>query len=285
MAQVRVVTDSTADIPPEVAEELGIVRIPLNVHFGETTYKDGVDLTTDRFFELLKASRVHPHTSQPSVGEFEELYRQLARETDQIFSIHLSSLLSGTYNSARMAAANLPPSMVRVEVMDSMTVSIALGLMAIEAAKAARQGATLEEVAGVVKRMINQTHLLFFVETLEYLHRGGRIGRAAAFLGTLMRVKPILTITDGVVTPYERARTRNKAIEALYALVEDFPHVERVGIIHSGTPDDVERLIEMLLPLVPRDRILVARYGPVLGVHAGPGAMGVAVFEGFAGEG
>ena len=279
MERVRIVTDSTADIPRSFVEALGITVVPLNVHFGRETYRDGVDIKVDDFYQKLVTTTVHPTTSQPSVGAFLETYERLGAEADHIFSIHISSKLSGTLNSAQLARSSYRGG-ATIEVVDSKVASLGLGLVVISAAEAAHQGASVPEIRDLVARLVERVHVRFFVETLEYLQRGGRIGRAQALLGGLLNIKPFLRIQDGEVHPVEKLRTRARALDRLAEFVESFPAIDRVAIAHINTPDDVERLCERIAPVVPRERIVVGRIGPVIGTHVGPAGMGVMVLQG-----
>ena len=279
MERIRIVTDSTADVPPTLATALGITVVPLNVHFGRETYRDGIDLTTDRFYEMLTSHQIHPTTSQPSVGTFLETYERLSAEADHIFSIHISGKLSGTLNSAQLAQAAYPPGRdgCRITVIDSKLASLGLGLVVIRAAEAVRDGATAAEVYGLVERLLSRTHVRFFVETLEYLQRGGRIGRAQALLGGILSIKPILKIEDGEVHPVEKVRTRGKAIERLVEFVGSFREIERLAIVYVNTPDDAMQVCDRVQSAVSSERIIVGPIGPVIGAHIGPGGLGVMV--------
>ena len=279
MSTVRIVTDSTADLPPQLAAELGITIVPLQVAFGADVYRDGVDITSDEFYRRLAESATLPKTSQPSVGAFEEEFERLCRETDSILSIHISSSLSGTYNSALLARDRFR-NRCNIEVLDSRLVSMGLGLVAADCARLARQGADLRTVTHFAKRMIPNVHIHFVVETLDYLQRGGRIGRAQAFVGSLLNIKPILMIEEGEVRPVEKVRSRAKALDRLVEFVELFPDVKELCVIYSTTPDDVELILKRIEPLVPRERILISRIGPVVGTHTGPGVLGIVVSQG-----
>jgi DegV family protein with EDD domain len=279
MGPVRIVTDSTADLPPEVAAELGITIVPLQVAFGSEVYRDGVDLTPDEFYRRLAGSSTLPTTSQPSIGEFEQQYERLCYDTDSILSVHISSLLSGTYNSALLARDSFR-NRCTVEVVDSRLASMGLGLVAVNCARLARQGATLKEVTHLAKRMIPNVHIAFVVETLEYLQKGGRIGRAQAFLGSLLSIKPVLRIEEGEVRPVEKVRTRAKALDRLVEFVELFPDVEELSVIYSTTPGDAEEILKRVGSLVPRERTIVSQVGPVVGAHTGPGVIGVVAYQG-----
>jgi DegV family protein with EDD domain len=279
MRQVRIVTDSTCDLPHALCEEMGIVVVPLNVHFGEAVYRDQIDLDSDEFLRLLAKNAELPKTSQPASGLFEETYTRLCADGSEVVSIHLSSKLSGTLHSAEMARDALR-SRCLVDVVDSRSASLGLGLIVLSAAQLAHAGADSRQIVSHVRRLAPNVHILFFVDTLEFLLRGGRIGRARALLGTLLNIRPILKLEEGEVHPVEKVRTRSKAIDRLVEFVELFPEFERLAIVHSNTSGDVETLLRRLEPLYPRERITVGQYGPVIGTHAGPGGIGVVVSQG-----
>lgn len=274
---VRVVTDSTAELPTEVVQELGITVVPLQVIFGQESFRDGVDLTSEEFFTRLAESSDLPSTSQPSVGEFRQAYDDLTAETDHVLSIHLSAGFSGTVEAARQAAAPLADR-CRIEIIDSGVVSIAMGLAVIAAARSARDGADLETCARAARSVLRRQRIAVALDTLEYLRRGGRIGRAQAFLGGLLRLKPILTIRDGEAYPLTRVRTRPKALrEALRLCLEPAGEVEEAAVVHATTPDDARFLADELERHHPGIPVHLGRFGPALGVHGGPGMIGLAV--------
>jgi DegV family protein with EDD domain len=273
-AQVRVVTDSTADIPPQLAEELGITVIPCNVQFGLESYRDGVDLTREEFYAKLVESPELPTTSVPSVGVFTETYRELAKETNEIVSIHLSSSLSALYSTACLGAKDVAE--VKIKLVDSRQASMGLGWLAIAAAEAAKEGRGSEEIVAIVKDMIPRTRVLAALDTLEYLRRGGRVSTLVAALGTVLSIKPILEIKEGEVLPKDRVRTREKSIRRLVEIVRDSAPFERLAVIHANVPEVAKRLVEMLSPYHPAEKILIAEVGTVLATHAGPGAIGAA---------
>ncbi|HYF63829.1 MAG TPA: DegV family protein [Herpetosiphonaceae bacterium] len=281
MARVKIITDSTADIPPALAQELNITVIPIYIHFGEQSFRAGVDISNEQFYRRLAEGGPHPYTSSPAPGVFEQYYRQYSREYEGVLSIHLSARFSGVVKAATTARDKLPASLTRVEVIDSTSTSLGLGLVVLAAARAAQAGASLEEVHRLVMYTIQHTHVVFFVDSVEYLERSGRLSQATAMLGSMQRIKPLLILDDGEIVPYDRTRTRAKAIEGLFTFIEDFPHVEQVAIMHSTTPDDVEKLLEKIDPIYPREKVMIVEYGPALGVHLGPNTMGVAVYEGF----
>lgn len=275
---VRVVTDSTADIPPELASELDIAVVPLRVLFGDDVFRDGVDLTTDEFYERLTSSSELPTTSQPPVGDFEETYRRIAEGTTDIVSIHISSRLSGTISSANAARAALPH--CNIELLDSLSASLGLGLPVIKAAQAARAGASRMEVIAVAEQAIESSDLYFTVDTLEYLRRGGRLGRGAALLGTIFSIKPILTVRDGEILPVERVRTRKRALDRLFEIAAAEDPVTEIAVAHGTTEDDARYLRRRLGELYPDAHFLMSRVGPVIGAHAGPGIIGTLVVRG-----
>lgn len=272
-------TDSTADLPPALQDELDITVVPLNVHFGDQVFRDQVDLSTDAFMERLTRSAVLPHTSQPSPGAFATAYEALAHNHDGIISIHISGKLSGTVQSAQLAKTQLG-ARVPIEVIDSRNVSLGLGLQVVRAAELARSGLDLAALAGRLRDETDRYHLVFFVDTLEYLQRGGRIGRAAALAGSVLRLKPVLRIEEGQVVPHERTRTRARAIAVLEQFVHSLSRIERLAVVHSTSPDEAERLAASFSSLTPQHPPIVATFGPVVATHAGPGAVGVIAFEG-----
>lgn len=276
---VRVVTDSTSDLPPALAKELGVSVVPLSVIFGDEVLKEGVEISHDLFYDRLIRGKILPSTSAPSVGDFLEVYEPLLMETDEIISIHLSSKLSATYNNACQAAAQLAERGGRVEVIDSQSLSFGLTFMASAASRAARGGASMEDIRDMVERMIPRVRILILLDTLEYVRRGGRIGRARAMLGSVLRVKPILVIRDGEVYPGERVRTKKAALERTFQTVTSY-RAKEIGIGYSTNPQEAQEMKRMLELALPGVAISIVRLGPVLGVHGGPGVLGVGVLEG-----
>ena len=274
---VRIVTDSTSSLPIDVATELGISVIPLHVRFGTTDYREGVDLSTAEFYELLASSSDHPATSQPNPTEFLELYSQIEGD-DDIVSIHLSTDLSKTIESARQAASQITGR--KVHVLDSRLVSVPLAFTAIAAANAACAGADAQEIGALVDDYAGRSHVAIVVPTLEYLKRGGRIGGASAYLGSLLNFKVVLECRDGRVEPVTRVRSIGKAHAALHAYVGTHaPNgVDDWAILHANAPEQRDRLRQDLtdnLKAAGRSFDDMA-IGPVLGTHAGPGAFGIA---------
>ncbi len=277
---VRIVTDSTADIPPELARELGVSVVPLSVIFADEAFKEGVQISHDLFYEKLVRSKVLPTTSAPSVGDFLEAYEPLLSEKDEIVSIHLSSKLSATCNNARQAAEQLAERGARIEVIDSQLISVGLTFMVSAAARAATGGASIDDIKTIAERLIPRVHILVVLDTLEYVRRGGRIGRARAFLGTMLRVKPLLYIRDGEVHPGERIRTKSQALERIFQLATSYPRLMEAGVAYSTNAPDAEEMCRRLGEALPGVPVTMTRLGPVIGVHAGPGVLGVGVLEG-----
>jgi DegV family protein with EDD domain len=277
---VRVVTDSTSDLPREVASELDITVVPALVHFGDTVYRDGLELATDDFYYKLEAGPILPKTSPPSPGTFEEVYKHLARDADGIISVLVASKLSGTIEAAKIAASDAG---CPVAIVDSQSASMACGLLAIIAAKAAREGASLVEIEELVNDAVPRTVTYGLFDTLEFLVKGGRIGRAEGLVGALLKIKPILAIRKGEVVPVARVRTRPKAIDRLCDLVREGGTPVELSVMDSTSPADADALVVMLSPVFPVERVYRAKIGPVMGTYVGPRALGVAVTWGTTG--
>jgi DegV family protein with EDD domain len=276
---VRIITDSTADLPPQLVKELGITVVPIYVRFGEEVYRDGVDISEDEFYQRLEETTVHPSTVQPGPQDFLEVYRNLSKGADGIVSIHISTKLSGTYNSAMMAKEMLEPG-CPVEVIDSQTVTMGLGLLTIVAATMANAGESVNKIVKETKKAIPKIHLLCLLDTLKYLLLGGRIGKAKALLGSILNVKPTLSLKDGEVVPAGQVRTRAKGIDKLFEFTKNAKKIQDLSVVHSTTPDEAQNLAVNLGSVFDRKKIKIARVGPSLGVHMGPGALIVALREG-----
>lgn len=277
-ARIAIVTDSTSDLTRENQERYGITVVPLNVHFGAVSFKDQVDLTTDEFMARLASAAKLPTTSQPSVGIFEETFRSLAKEYEEIVCVLISSRLSGTVQSATLAAEAVADT-IHVEVVDSQNCSYGLGFQAIHAVELARTAHSAAEIAARLVSEINAYNLVFFVETLEHLRRGGRIGKAAQLVGTILQLKPLLRIDGGQVVPFERTRTRSKAMAALVDFARDIRNIDRMAVIYNTTPKDAESLRERVAPLAHDGEIPIVQFGPVIATHIGPGVVGIAIRE------
>jgi len=271
---VKIVTDSTADIPEELAAELEITIVPCNVHFGLETYRDGLDLSKEEFYTRLKTSPTLPTTSAPAAGLFEATYGKLASETDQILSIHLASALSAIYNSACLGAGAV--SGVEITLIDSGQVSMGLGWLVIAAGRAAQEGQPLAQIVALVEDMMPRVRLFAALDTLEYLRKGGRVGKTVAVLGTLLNIKPLVEVRDSAVLPLERVRTRRRSIQRLIELVAELGPLEELAVLHSNAPQEAQQLAEEISFLHPLERTLIAEAGVIIGTHAGPNGLGVA---------
>jgi DegV family protein with EDD domain len=274
---VRIVTDSTADLPAALAQDMGIAVVPLNVHFGDEVFTDGDTIHSDEFYQRLVSSSSLPKTSQPAIGAFMETYQQLLADADGIVSVHISSQVSGTVNAAQLAVSELGSN--AIEVVDTLQASLALGLIAIAAAKVAQSGGSLAEVVAEAKSASQRARFFGLVETLEYLEKGGRIGKAQALLGSLLRIKPILTLREGVAHPVEKVRTRAKGLERLAAIAAELAPIEAIGVMSSDVAEDSKLIIDALTKHIPGSDPVVSRFGPILGTYLGPGSLGVAVLR------
>jgi DegV family protein with EDD domain len=275
---VKVVTDSCSDITPQVAEELGITVVPLYVQFGNETYRDNVDLSTDEFYYKLEASKIHPITSTATPAQFAEIFNRLAEETNEILAITLSEKFSATY-AAALHAKTMVEKDCQIEVVDSMTGAGAQMLLVIMAAQMARAGDNLAQIVDRVKRALPRVHVRVSFDTLEYLRRGGRIGKAQAFLGGLLKVNPIVGVKDGATFPIARPRSRAQAMDFLVNFVKEFNDIESLAIEDATTPDDLRTLEERLKDVIPPARIYRSRVSPVIGTHVGPHVLLVAVLR------
>ncbi|MFC2062851.1 DegV family protein [Chloroflexota bacterium] len=273
---VKIITDSVADVPPQIAKDLGITIVPLVVSFGTDFYRDGVDLTTEKFYDKLAHSRVFPTTGAPGPGVFAEAYDRLAKETDGIIAIIVSAKVSATYEAA-VQGRELSKSKCRLEIVDSRRGIMGEGLVAIAAAKAARAGAGFDELVEVIRRNIERSDIRIAFDTLEYLRRGGRIGAAQAFMGAMLRVNPILTLNDKGVQPVAREHSRAKAIDYLYNFAMSYTSIDEMAIEDATTPDEASVLTERLSSIFPKERIYRTKVSPVVGAHVGPRALSIAV--------
>ena len=271
---VQVVTDSTSDISPDEAAELGVRVVPALVAFGDDVYRDRVDITPSEFYERLMSAREFPKTSQPSVEAFATVYREVAAEGNDIASIHVSSKLSGTLNSASIASETSELE-TRVELLDSYTAGVGLRAVVEAAAEQAREGAPLEDVTAAARSVMDRSHVFVTLDTLEYLQKGGRIGRANAFLGTALRIKPIIHIDGGEVAPFDRVRTRSKAVKRIEEVVLEDKTLEKLFVIYSTDDTSARKLIDDVSPHLPHTRIEVIQTGPTVGAYLGPNALGI----------
>ena len=275
---VRIVTDSASDLPLDLAKQWDITVVPAYIIIDDKPHRGGVDITADEFYQKLEAGGPLPTTAQPSVADFTAAYRELLGAGHDVVSMHVSGKLSGTVNSAEQARAGLGEEAAgRIEVVDSELASIPLGLMALAAAQQAADASSHSQVAEQARQRISRYHGLFLLDTLTYLQKGGRIGKAQAFVGSMLNVKPILTIQDGVVHPVERVRNRRRALPRLVEMAEQLAPLEQLAVVYSTQPEEAQSLKARLSALVPIDDIVVARFGPALGTYVGPGGLGVAL--------
>src|SRR6202521_2508524 len=273
---VAIVTDSTADLPPSLATDRLVTLVPLTLNLDGQSLLDGVDITPAEFYRRLPRATTHPTTSQPSPGRFAETYAALLENHESIVSIHISEKLSGTVASARQAADMTDPK--RIRVIDSEVVSMSLGLVALVASTLASRGADPEAIEAKVIAMRPHLQTYFSVATLEFLRRGGRIGRANALLGSVLQVKPVLCIRDGLVTPLERVRTFERALNRVVVLAREVDRGRGVCVIvgHADAKADAERIGRELEPIA--ETLMIQPLGPVVGAHAGPGVVGVGCY-------
>jgi len=282
MAPVVLVTDSTADIPPETRQRLGIEMVPLKVNFGSESYLDNVEITPEEFYRKLKSSPVLPTSSQPTPNDFYEVFKKCLDAGKAVVSVHLSSAMSGTYQSA-VIARDMFDEGADITVIDSRSASYGYGLMVVHAAEMAARGASKDEIVAEIMRLRKEMKLYFLVDTLEYLQKGGRIGKAAALFGSLLNIKPILTIDDeGYVTPLEKVRGQKRAISRIAELIEQEFGQKPVNLYVALTPGHEETARELIAILKSRFNIqnyMETAIGPVIGTHAGPGTVGVFVLS------
>jgi len=275
---IKIVTDSSADLPAQLVQELGITIVPLYVRFGEKVYRDRIDISEDEFYQRLLHDPVHPSTIQPTPQDFANVYQKLSLEADGIVSIHISAKLSGTCNAALQGKEMIDKG-CPIEMVDSQLTSMGLGLIGIAAATVAKAGGDLPAVMEEVKQAIPNTHLLFLLDTLEYLLRGGRIGKAKALLGSILNVKPVLTFKDGEVVPAGQVRSRAKGLDRLFDFAKSASNIQDLAVVYNTTPDEAQALRERIGTVFDKEQIKLSRVGPMLGVHAGPGALAVAFRE------
>lgn len=273
---VKIVTDSLSDLTEEITRELDITVVPVYVRFGKEVYRDRIEITTEEFYRRLVQSETLPTTTQPSPHDFLTVYQRLARETDEILVINLSSKLSGTYESASQARKMLE-SKTRVEVIDTHQVIMGLGLIVIEAARRARQGATLAELMEFVRWAMGRTHSIMALDTLKYLAKGGRIGKAQGLLGSMLMIKPVLTLREGVVCPLTRVRSRQAGLDYLYQFAAGHKKIDWLAVEHATTPEDAAKLADRLGEVYPREKIIIATVSPVIGTYVGPHVISITV--------
>lgn len=272
--RVAIVTDSTCDLPPDLAAKHEITVVPLILSLDGKEYRDGVDIRPAEFYRKLEASNAMPTTATPGPGRFAEAYEELLKTHDEVLSMHISGELSATIGAATQGAQMVAPE--RIRIVDSRVVSIALGLGVLAAARALDEGVTADEAWTRVRPAIEAMRVYFVVSTLEYLRRGGRIGRAGALVGSVLQIKPVLGMTDGVVAPFERVRTAEKAMARLIELARGKGERLCAAVGHINAPEGAERLAAAIEDQC--DTMLMLPVGPVVGAHGGPGLVGLGCY-------
>ncbi|MBC8078404.1 MAG: DegV family protein [Chloroflexales bacterium] len=274
---VKVVVDSCADMPEALVKKYGITVVPLAVQFGRESLRDGVEISHDEFYRRLAATQATsmPKTSQPALGEFEQTYRELLRDGDGVVSIHISGKLSGTVRAAQQAADMVDPA--RIRVVDSGQAVMTQGYMAIAAVEAASRGASLDEIVAQIARIAERGFIYVGLDTLRYIQQGGRIGRMQAFLGTLLSVKPIFEVKGGEVQPQEQVRSAKRMAARLGEMAQAQAPLEELAVLYTTGEDQARQLADQIAAAgtFPRDKIVVAQMGAVIGTHIGPGGLGV----------
>ena len=281
MSKFAIVTDSTSGIPDDVLSQYDIRVAPQVLIWGDETFQDGVDITPTQFYQRLAKSTVNPTTSQVTPSSFLKIFQELQAEGKDALAILVSTKLSGTVPSANQAMELMPG--VRVEIVDSNTIAMALGFVVLAAARAAAQGASLEECKAVADKARTITGVVFAVDTLEFLHRGGRIGGGSRFLGTALNIKPILEIAGGRVEAVERVRTRRKSLSRLVELIEERVAGRsplRLATLHANAPEDAKALLDEAAARLGAVESIFSEVSPVIGTHAGPGTVGLAFMAG-----
>ena len=281
MSKVAVVTDSSADIPPCIAETQGICIIPLKVLFGQQVFCDGVDIASEQFYRKLRESEVLPTTSQPSAGDFVQFYSEVGQSAESIVSIHISGALSGTIESACAARAQIGPS-VPIHIIDSRSTSMGLGFMVLAAARMAADGLDAPQIVPQIHALIPRMNVLFVVDTLEYLHKGGRIGGAARLLGSVLNMKPLLHIHDGQIDALEKTRTKQRAIARLLEIMKDRiggAEAVHIAVVHADAEEEALALKEEIEARFQCKELYLCELSPALGTHGGPGVVGAGFYS------
>jgi DegV family protein with EDD domain len=277
---IKIVTDSTAYLPEATIRRHDIRVVPLYVHFGQEAFREGVDLSNEQFYARLQEAPELPTTSQPSAGEFYAVFKELVEAGHEIVTLTISSKLSGTWSSAMAAKEMLPEA--PISVVDSLSTSIGLHLLIDAAVEAAAEGATRQQITERVEKIKQEIHILFVVDTLEYLAKGGRIGNAKAFLGTLLKVKPILVLQDGAIEPLEQVRSKRKAQARMLELIEEYTGSNgsqaKAAIAHALAPHEAQAISQELLGKLGCAQPFISDIGPVIGTHTGPGVIAVACY-------
>jgi len=276
---VKMVTDSASDLTPEVIKDLEITVVPLHIQFGNETYKDRVDLSPEEFYDKLQHSSVLPSTSAPSPGMFAEAFDELAEKYSQILGVFVSRKLSATYDAA-LQGIKLMKRKCQVELVDSTLGIMGQGLLVMEAAKKALAGASLSELIGTIAETIPRIHVRVTLDTLEYLARGGRIGKVQALLGSMLRMNPILGIKDGVAFPSARVRSRAKATEWLFEFASKFSKVKALAVEYGTNVAEAKAFAKRMASVFPKASIYISNVSPVVGTHTGPNPLSLTILEG-----
>jgi DegV family protein with EDD domain len=273
---VKIVTDSTSDLTPEITGELGITVVPLHICIGNETYMDGIDLTTQDFYRRLSENKILPTTSAPSPQSFINAFDKLAEETDEILVVTISSKLSATYEAA-MEAKKQWKSKVRLEIIDSYSAIMGLGLITIASAKAAAAGYNLDKIIEITRANMKRVDFRMVFDTLEYLRRGGRIGTAQVFLGSMLKINPVITLKNGSTEAVTKFRSRAKAMDYLVKFAASFTNIQEIAIEDATTPDDVRTLASQVNSIFPGKQLHRMKVSPVIGTHVGPHVLGIGV--------
>jgi len=283
MAKVALVTDSTSYIPKEVREKYPITVVPQVVIWEGVSYEDDVTMTTDQFYTRLRTAKVMPTTSQASVVNMHTAFSTLLEQGYEVLGMFVSSKLSGTYQSAVLARDELTSGKDKIEIIDTETVAMALGFEVLTAARAAQDGASMADCKALAKKAHEHTGVYLTVETLEFLHRQGRIGGAQRFLGTALNLKPILAVEGGRIEPVERVRTRSKALERVVEIVVEKCSGKtpiRIATLHADSPNDAKLILDKITPILNPIESIFAAVSPAVGANAGPGTVGLAFMAG-----
>ena len=272
--KLAIVTDSVSDISPKIAKELDIKVVPLTVIFGTEQFLDGIELSNAEFFKKLETNPNHPSTSQPSPEAFVKTYEKLLKKGYEILSVHVSAKLSGTINSAEQAIKTIDTN--KIKIIDTGSASMAQGLVAMSAARAAKNAKSLDELADIAESTAKKTTVFVAMDTMEFLKRGGRIGKARAMLGSILNIKPIITTNDGEIVPHSRARTIKKAISSMINDMGEKDQIIEVAVLHSTTPDLAKDVMTQINAQNLNNAGTITEIGPVVGTHAGPGCLAIA---------
>jgi DegV family protein with EDD domain len=277
---VKIVTDTASDISPEEAQQLGIHLVPIYVRFGNVTYRDGVDISTDMFYNKLSSTNIHPHTAAPSPGDFQKVYDDLSKDTDEIVSIHVTRKHSSTMESAMVGKSMVDNKRCRIEILDSRGITMWQGMVAIAAAQAAAAGCSVQQVIDTVNETIAQLRGLGMLDTIKYVLKGGRLAQTVLKFESILNVKTILTLREGEVKPLGLVRSWNKGITRIHDFISKATGVKDAAVVYNTTPEDADNLIAYIKSIFPEINPRLTRMGPTMGVHTGQGALLTAIQSG-----